>query len=417
MFTIWGRNAMLVQWTIAIAVACVLLVPRLAAYVFGIWPMAGDVRWLSVGLFIVSIAGIAGNLQQVSTAKPNSWRKRLLQKELAWAGLGLAAGFGAAAWILSVAGFDPFGPGPVNPWIALFVAGFLVAGGYCLLPAAVAVYDRFPKPEYTEVNYGQTHVQWFIVVPLLVCSFFFGAILWDLSENGLGSRTTYGALFLGAWRDWPFPLSVVFVSLWGLAFCSIEQWKVKGPAVALIAAVGSVVALHALLCAIVLLLQPWSIESTAHAFVAAPVMVLYAFSMTIIVLIGLVGRQSLEGVREWWSRLGAWLNHLRRGVGDCDGRRGVRSAAGLPGVPRALLGVAVVGRGVGRHHPGRAGGGPLRADGSRRDREGAESSPRARRVRRALPVHCGPADRRRHPPRPDHPDQHWRPDVARPAPG
>src|SRR5262245_10125607 len=36
-------------------------------------------------------------------------------------------------------------------------------------------------------------------------------------------------------------------------------------------------------------------------------MVLYAFALTIIVLIGLVGRQSLEGVREWWSRLGAWL--------------------------------------------------------------------------------------------------------------
>src|SRR5215467_4902674 len=308
MFTIWCRNALLVQWTIAITVACVLLIPRLAAYVFGIWPMVGDFRWISVALFIVSIIGIAANLQQVSTAKQNSWRKWLLQKEHAWAGLALATVFGAAAWILSAAvGFDPFGPPPVNPCIALVVAGLLVVGGYCLLPAALAVYDWHTKLRYPEVNYGQTHVQWFIVVPLLVCSFFFGAILWDLRNNVLGDRTTYGALFLSAWRDWPFPLSVVFVSLWGLAFCSIEQWKVKGPAVALIAAVGSVVALHALLCAIVLLLQPWSIESTAHAFVAAPVMVLYAFSLTIIVLIGLVGRQSLEGVREWWSRLGAWL--------------------------------------------------------------------------------------------------------------
>jgi len=308
MFTIWCRNALLVQWSIAIAVACVLLLPRLAAYVFGIWPMAGDFRWISVGLFILSIAGIAGNLQQVSTANQNSRRKWLLQKQHAGAGLALTTVFGAAAWILSRAvGFDPFGPGPVNPWIALIVAGLLVACGYCLLPAALAVYDWYAKRKYTEVNYGQTDVQWFIVVPLLVCSFFFGAILWDLSDTVLVGRTTYGQLFLGAWRDWPFPLSVVFVSLWGLAFCSIEQWKVKGPAVAFIAAVGSIVALHALLCAIVLLLQPWSIDSTAHAFVAAPVMVLYAFSLTIIVLIGLVGRQSLEGVREWWSRLGAWL--------------------------------------------------------------------------------------------------------------
>jgi hypothetical protein len=187
MFTVWCRNAMLVQWTIAIAVACVLLVPRLAAYLFGIWPHAGYFRWISVGLFILSIAGIAGNLQQVSTARQSSWRKWLLQKERAWAGLALAAAFGAAAWLLSgTVGFHPFGPGPVssvNPWIAMIVAGLLVAGGYCLLPAALAVYDWLAKPTYTEVNYGQSHVQWFIVVPLLVCSFFFGAILWDLSDN------------------------------------------------------------------------------------------------------------------------------------------------------------------------------------------------------------------------------------------
>jgi hypothetical protein len=303
MFTIWARNAMLVQWTIAITVACVLLVPRLAAYVFSIWPTAGHFRWFSVGLFIVGVAGIAGNLQQVSNAKKDGWRKWLLRKERARAGLALAAVFGAAVW---ATGFDPFGPPPIDPWMSLFVAGLLVMGGYCLLPTALAVYDWRAKATYTEVNYGQAHVQWFIVVPLLVCSFLFGAILWDLSETVLATMT-YGQLFLGAWRHWPFPLSVVFISLWGLAFCSIEQWKVKGPAVALIAAVGSVVTLHALLCAIVLLLQPWSSQSMSHAFVMAPVMVLYAFSLTIIVVIGLVGRQSLESVREWWSRLGAWL--------------------------------------------------------------------------------------------------------------
>ena len=308
MFTIWFRNALLVQFTIALAVACVLLVPRLAVWVFGVWPMAGNFRWISVFLFITSIAGIAGNLQQVSTAKPNSWRKWLLQKERAWAGLALSIVFGASGWVLSRAvGFDPFGPTPIDPWIALIVAGLLVLSGYCLLPLALAIYDVLVAGEYTQVNYGQTHVQWFIVLPLLVCSYLFGAILWNLSNTVLSGPTTYGALFLRAWRDWPFPLSVVFVSLWGLAFCSIEQWKVKGPVVAFIAALGSVVALHALLCAIVLLLQPWATDSTDHAFVAAPVMVLYAFALTIIVLIGLVGRQSLEGVREWWSRLGAWL--------------------------------------------------------------------------------------------------------------
>ena len=219
MFTIWARNALLVQWTIAIAIACVLLVPRLAAYVFGIWPHAGQYRWFSVGLFILSIAGIAGNLQQVSTAQKGSWRKWLLQKEQVWVGLALAAAFGAAAWILCQAtGFDPFGPPPVKPWwMSLIVAALLVVGGYCLLPVGLAVYDWLAAPDYMQVNYGQTHVQWFIVVPLLVCSFFFGTILWDLTNSVLAPGT-YGELFRTAWRDWPFPLAVVFVSLWGLAF-------------------------------------------------------------------------------------------------------------------------------------------------------------------------------------------------------
>ena len=39
-----------------------------------------------------------------------------------------------------------------------------------------------------------------------------------------------------------------------------------------------------------------------------PPLVLFAFALTIVMLIGMMGRQSTEGVREWWSRLGAWLS-------------------------------------------------------------------------------------------------------------
>ena len=44
-----------------------------------------------------------------------------------------------------------------------------------------------------------------------------------------------------------------------------------------------------------------------RAFVWGPPFVLYAFALTVVMLIGMMGRQSTEGVREWWSRLGAWL--------------------------------------------------------------------------------------------------------------
>jgi hypothetical protein len=54
-----------------------------------------------------------------------------------------------------------------------------------------------------------------------------------------------------------------------------------------------------------------AVHSRAHgnwlAFVWGPAMVLYSFSLAIVVLLGMMGRQTTEGVREWWARLGAWF--------------------------------------------------------------------------------------------------------------
>ena len=73
---------------------------------------------------------------------------------------------------------------------------------------------------------------------------------------------------------------------------------------ALLAPFVSVVVLHALLCVIMLLLHQWAATGLSHAFVWAPPLVFFAFRSTIIALIGMIGRQSIEGVREWWSRSG-----------------------------------------------------------------------------------------------------------------
>ena len=59
-----------------------------------------------------------------------------------------------------------------------------------------------------------------------------------------------------------------------------------------------------------LLVHMWA--ANAHdnawkAFVWVPALVLYVFSVSIVVLLGILGRQTTEAVREWWSRLGAWL--------------------------------------------------------------------------------------------------------------
>ena len=131
------------------------------------------------------------------------------------------------------------------------------------------------------------------------------------TEPGLGTFSGFGQLFTTAWSYWPFPLSVVFVSFWLLSFCSVSSrrdWK--GIAAAFGAPFVAVPVLHALLCVIMMVLHVWARNPDTglwHAFVWGPSFVLYAFSVTIVMLIGMMGRQSSEGAREWCSRLGAWL--------------------------------------------------------------------------------------------------------------
>ena len=55
-----------------------------------------------------------------------------------------------------------------------------------------------------------------------------------------------------------------------------------------------------------LLLHGWAGNCDQGAWLAyvwTPSMVLYSFALAIVMLIGMLGRQSSEGVREWWSRL------------------------------------------------------------------------------------------------------------------
>ena len=81
MFTIWMRNALLVQWTVVMAMACVLLAPRLLAVLFASWYTFEHVRWIGVLLFVAAVVGIAGNQQWVSRGRstglmvPERWRE------------------------------------------------------------------------------------------------------------------------------------------------------------------------------------------------------------------------------------------------------------------------------------------------------------------------------------------------------
>ena len=307
MFTVWLRNALLVQWTVIMTVACILLLPRLLPWLFASWYDFHHWRWIGVIAFVVAVVGIAGNQQRVSRGKA-SWIMRPEHWRTA-AAVSLACLVAGVVYSLRT-GFDPFGPGEVPMWPAVFVAGLVVFGGYTCSLVVAAFYGYVRDGEPSSLNYTQTHVQLLIVLPLLLTGFCVGAVLWAEAapQQGFDALTTYGRLFAEGWRLWPFPLAVVFASVWLLSFSSVPRWSVASTMAALLSPFVCVLVLHAMLCAILLHLRDWAANcGVANAFVVGPPLVLFAFSLTVVVLIGMVGRQSTEGVREWWSRLGAWL--------------------------------------------------------------------------------------------------------------
>jgi hypothetical protein len=313
MATIWFRNTLLVQLTVILAIAVLLLLPRLLFPIFQEWPYVGNWRWTTVVLFILAVAGIAGNQWRL-----NSDRDVPFLGGKSWA-MGLIAALtflGAAAILTILSGFHPFTDDPTD-WIVAPTAAFLlVLAGFCLLPVAVKVVSTFwwggdpPK----QINYTQGWVQTGVVLPMMVAGCLVAAILWGqtvgLSASGELSRLdTFGGFLTNAWRYWPFPLSIAFVSFWLLSFFSRRK-NSMGLIAALLAPVTAVLLLYVLLCTIMLLMHEWNQDPNAGiwlAFVWGPALVMYAFSLAIVMLIGIMGRQSIEGIREWWSRLGAWL--------------------------------------------------------------------------------------------------------------
>lgn len=302
MLTIWLRNTILVQFTVILAIAVALLAPRPLFFAFDWWPAAGLWRWTTILLFIFGVVGIAGNLEQRCIPLPfRSW----------WKGLLAAAGCGGIAGGIAYAfDFHPFKEGKVeHPVVAIIVASLLVFAAFWLQPLTVFIANKCRKEQRKAVNYTQFAVQYGVVLPMMAVALLVAAILWEQAKGDLAQIQSFGALFTGAWRYWPFPLTVVFTSLLLLSLCSMQRWS----AWVVFAPVAAVVTLHALLCAIVLLLQGWAQKGAEGArgellaFIWTPSFVLYAFSLSIVMLIGMVGRDSSEGVREWWSRFGAWL--------------------------------------------------------------------------------------------------------------
>lgn len=146
------------------------------------------------------------------------------------------------------------------------VAALLVLAGFSLQPVAVrliaSVWPDDDPP--TQINYTQNWVQAVVVVPPVAAGYLVAAILWGESTGVAGggelaALDSYGEFFSKAWRYWPFPLSVVFASIWLLAFCAVRSrrdWR--GLLAALGAPIVAVTVLHALLSGVLLLRHGWA---------------------------------------------------------------------------------------------------------------------------------------------------------------
>lgn len=152
--------------------------------------------------------------------------------------------------------------------------------------------------------------QWLIVVPLLGASLLLAAVLW--SQAAALTGTMYSTLLLQTWERWLWPGIVFFILAGCLSWASIQQATPQNLCIAGLTTIISVGAVYAALCGVLLLFVGWhtalGARASWYAFTFGPFLVLTAFTLAIVLLLGLLSRASNEDIREWWSRLGAWLS-------------------------------------------------------------------------------------------------------------
>lgn len=337
MLTVWARNAFLVQLTVICGIVIALLLPHLVKDWFMSWPEHEGWRWASVALFVFAVLCIAANqLHQRRRAHPSppvgiGEERRQLQIALGICGV-LIVGCALLGWFLwHVFEFEPFPKAlpvgvhsgalvrlgaPAVPIAILIMGGALafVGGVACArtLGGGAGVANFWP-------DFGQGKVQLLVVLPLLFTSVGFSAVLWSAALKHREPMLAFGDVFLAGLGFWPFPLSFAFAAVLVLACCSFKRWDgaktwLRLPRFAFnlfligVCSVLCIVVLHASFAGIVVLMSSFNEQAGPwHAFIWGPPLVLSAFASTVTLMIGILGRASLEGMREWWSRLSAWL--------------------------------------------------------------------------------------------------------------
>lgn len=246
MVTIWLRNTVLLQFMIVMAIASLLLMPRLGEIAIH-W--SNNPKLLSIAIvlfFSVFVFSIADNLKQIRSSEEQDYNKNNQPKRL----------------IESL------------PPIKIF---------------------------------SQNQVQ-ILVIILMLISLGFSALLWGNADPKLGYIDCI-TFFYSNKLAFILLLLIPYLSMFILSASSsrnhIKNWQVAIPPTIVL----NLLFAFVLYWLGDWKSGEWR-DSGGNSFLAftwAPPMVIAALSLAINILIGMQGNGSYEYVREWWSRFGAWL--------------------------------------------------------------------------------------------------------------
>ena len=296
----WFRNTFLIQitgiaWLFALLLAAILGMRCFlyaASVSLGGFSVAACITYLTALITVMATSYYLVNLSLYVTGKPSFFVRGILR---------VAEHLGKSAkefrvWIESFADTN----GAVGNWLrkrlksAASVQDRLVGGGWVLRIGVLP--------------------SWFGGWALASC-LWFHAPLHDLGWISLYGVTPYSEILEAAWRPW---LRILIPSAAGFAILSWNtlRWHKVRTTFLFVVPVCTLV-LYLELVAIFYFFRIWSAvgdSANSLAYVFGPALVLAAFTVCILLLIGLTGRNTNEAQREWWTRFGTWLG-IFTGVG------------------------------------------------------------------------------------------------------
>ena len=225
-----------------------------------------------------------------------TWIRNMLLVQVgavAWLGVAMAA--------VVLAGLA-FGSGAAPGTVAAAVTTGLV-----LLTVAVLGHTWRERPSSSE-----SLVQATVAAPALVGAYLASAVLWHYS-GGASADLRYGQALQEGLRQ-PLVSQALFV-LFGcfiaLSYCAADRvgWFVRS-LLALGAGVVATLVTYAATTALFWAYAVWNATPTItmwFAFAFGPSLLLLAATAGVVAMIGIVGLDSADWRREWWTRLGSWL--------------------------------------------------------------------------------------------------------------